>query len=160
MLLIFPRPELESGDLAPLLRRFAPDKLPMGKELAKIMDTLHFAMEGSGGVLPDNIRKPMAAAAPGPCVPPRKRRPPAAGWCPRHAFVSDVLLPVRRWAFCSASDANCRPLSALFLRSPHNLQGNCLRRRLYLQLLFTGIATEGTHAPHPLPPPLRRDHQA
>ena len=29
MLLIFPRPELDAGNLAPLLRRFAPEKLPL-----------------------------------------------------------------------------------------------------------------------------------
>ena len=46
MLLIFPRPEVEAGNLAPLLRRFAPDKLPKGKELAAMMSTFHFAVDG------------------------------------------------------------------------------------------------------------------
>ena len=45
-ILIFPRPELEAGNLAPLLRRFAPDKLPMSKELAAMMSTFHFAVDG------------------------------------------------------------------------------------------------------------------
>lgn len=46
MFLIFPRPEVEAGNLAPLLRRFGPDKLPKGKELAAMMSTFHFAVDG------------------------------------------------------------------------------------------------------------------
>ena len=46
MMLIFPRPEVEAGNLAPLLRRFSPDKLPVGKELAGMMSTFHFAVDG------------------------------------------------------------------------------------------------------------------
>jgi hypothetical protein len=46
MILIFPRLELEAGNLAPLLRRFAPEKLPKGKELAAMMSTFHFAVHG------------------------------------------------------------------------------------------------------------------
>jgi len=44
-MLIFPRPELEAGNLAPLLRRFAPDKLPVGKDLASMMNLLSPAKE-------------------------------------------------------------------------------------------------------------------
>ena len=47
MMLIFPRPEVEAGNLAPLLLRFSPEKLPKGKELAAMMDTFHFAVHGS-----------------------------------------------------------------------------------------------------------------
>lgn len=45
-LLIFPREEVEAGNLAPMLRRFAPEKLPRGKELASMMGTFHFAVHG------------------------------------------------------------------------------------------------------------------
>ena len=44
--LIFPRPEAEAGNLAPLLRRFGPDKRPKGKNLAAMMSTFHFAVDG------------------------------------------------------------------------------------------------------------------
>ena len=45
-ILIFPRPELEAGNLAPLLRRFAPEKLPAGRDLAAMMNTFHLAVDG------------------------------------------------------------------------------------------------------------------
>ena len=46
LMLIFPREEVESQNIAPLLRRFAPDKLPKGRELAAMMNTFHFAVHG------------------------------------------------------------------------------------------------------------------
>ncbi len=46
LMLIFPRLEVESRNIAPLLRRFAPDKLPKGRELAAMMNTFHFAVHG------------------------------------------------------------------------------------------------------------------
>lgn len=45
-LLIFPRPELEAGNLAPLLRQLAPQKLPKGRELAEMLGKFHFAVHG------------------------------------------------------------------------------------------------------------------
>ena len=46
LMLIIPREEVEAQNVAPLLRRFAPDKLPRGKELAAMMNTFHFAVHG------------------------------------------------------------------------------------------------------------------
>lgn len=46
LMLIIPRVEVEAQNVAPLLRRFAPDKLPRGKELAAMMNTFHFAVHG------------------------------------------------------------------------------------------------------------------
>jgi len=37
VMLVFPREEVEAQNVAPLLRRFAPDKLPRGRDLAAMM---------------------------------------------------------------------------------------------------------------------------
>ena len=46
LMLVIPRVEVESQNVTPLLRRFALDKLPLGKELAAMMNTFHFAVDG------------------------------------------------------------------------------------------------------------------
>jgi hypothetical protein len=46
LMLVFPREEVESLNLRPLLRRFSFHRLPVGRELAGMMDTFHFAVHG------------------------------------------------------------------------------------------------------------------
>ena len=46
VMLVFPCEEVEAQNVAPLLRRFAPDKLPRGRDLAAMMSTFHFAVHG------------------------------------------------------------------------------------------------------------------
>jgi hypothetical protein len=53
LMLIFPRPELATVNLAPLLL-IAPDKLPNGHELASMMKKLKFAVDGHADY-PHNI---------------------------------------------------------------------------------------------------------
>ena len=46
LMLVFPREEVESQNLGPLLRRFGPEKLPRGRDLGRMMNTFHFAVNG------------------------------------------------------------------------------------------------------------------
>lgn len=46
LMLLIPRDEVEAQNVAPLLRQFAPDKLPRVWELAAMMNTFHFAVHG------------------------------------------------------------------------------------------------------------------